>query len=119
MSAAPPSHDAHLAALPEPLRATLEATRRAIAALLPGAVECISYRIPAFRLNGKVVAGYAAARRHCSLYPFSGSVLPVLGPALDGYAGTKSALHFALDTPRPDPALRAVVTARLAEMWLA
>lgn len=40
--------------------------RRAVHAAAPGAEECISYGMPAFRLNGKLVAGFKAAATHLS-----------------------------------------------------
>jgi uncharacterized protein YdhG (YjbR/CyaY superfamily) len=43
----------YLAGLPAEKRAALEKLRRQIRAAVPKAEECISYGIPAFRLNGK------------------------------------------------------------------
>lgn len=55
----------------------------------------ISYRIPAFRLHGKVVAGFAAFEWHLSYLPCSGSVLERLRDELDGYSADQefAALH--------------------------
>ena len=50
----------------------------------------ISYRVPAFRVDGKVVAGFAAFKDHLSYLPFSGSVLGKLADDLDGYTMTKA-----------------------------
>ena len=66
--------DQYLAALDEPKRSTLEALRRSILEVVPDAEQCISYGMPAFRLQGKVVAGFAAFK-HLSYLPHSGSVL--------------------------------------------
>jgi len=49
-----------LASLEEPKRGTLEALRRTILDIIPEAEGCISYGVPAFRLQGKVIAGFAA-----------------------------------------------------------
>jgi uncharacterized protein YdhG (YjbR/CyaY superfamily) len=51
------------------VRAALEKLRRDIKAATPKAEECISYQIPAFRLDGKVLVYFGAAARHCSFYP--------------------------------------------------
>lgn len=56
--------DAYLAGLGEPKRTTLGALRRSILAVLPDAEEGISYGMPAFRVDGKVVAGFAAFKNH-------------------------------------------------------
>lgn len=56
--------DPYLTGLEEPRRSTLEALRRSILAVIPGAEEGISYGMPAFRVDGKVVAGFAAFNNH-------------------------------------------------------
>src|SRR6185312_2004722 len=91
--------DAYLAMLEEPKRSTLEAVRRSIRAVVPDAEECISYGMPAFRVGGKVVAGFAAFKNHLAYLPHSGEVLSVLGDPLDGYEHTSGSLHFPIDEP--------------------
>jgi uncharacterized protein YdhG (YjbR/CyaY superfamily) len=80
--------DAYLAKLEEPKRSTLRELRRTIHEVIPEAEQCISYRMPAFRLHGKVVAGFAAFTNHLSYLPHSGSVLSVLADDLAGYVST-------------------------------
>jgi len=75
----------------------------------------ISYRVPAFRLHGKTVAGFAAFQNHLGYLPFSGSVLPDLADELEGYTMTKSALHFPIDRPLPKTLVKKLLVARLAE----
>jgi uncharacterized protein YdhG (YjbR/CyaY superfamily) len=108
--------DAYLAALEEPKRGTLEAVRRTILEVVPEAEEGISYRVPAFRLGGRTVAGFAAFKNHLSYLPFSGSVLPRLADELVGYSGTKSALHFPVDEPLPKELVANLIRARLEEL---
>jgi len=86
--------DAYLAGLEEPKRSTLEALRRSIRAVLPDAEESISYGMPAFRVGGKVVAGFAAFKDHVAYLPHSGEVLSGLGDRLAEYKCTKGSLHF-------------------------
>src|SRR5579863_10518034 len=107
--------DAYLGALEEPKRSTLEALRRSILEVVPHAEQVISYRVPAFRIDGKIVAGFAAFKDHLSYLPFSGSVLGQLGDELDGYAMTKSALHFPVDRPLPKALVRKLIGARLGD----
>jgi uncharacterized protein YdhG (YjbR/CyaY superfamily) len=71
--------DRYLAALEEPKRSTLDALRRTILDIVPEVEQCISYGVPAFRLQGKVIAGFAAFKNHLSYLPHSGSVFPELG----------------------------------------
>ena len=77
--------DAYLAKVQEPKRSTLEQLRRTILSIVPEAEECISYQVPAFRVSGKVIAGFAAFKNHLSYLPFSGSVLNQLPEELAGY----------------------------------
>jgi uncharacterized protein YdhG (YjbR/CyaY superfamily) len=57
----------------------------------------ISYGVPAFRVDSRIVAGLAAFKNHVSYVPFSGSVLAQLADRLEGYTLTKSALHVPVD----------------------
>ena len=107
--------DAYLRAVEEPKRSTLEALRRSILEIVPHAEQVISYRVPAFRVDGKIVAGFAAFKDHLSYLPFSGSVLGQLADELDGYTMTKSSLHFPVDRPLPKVLVRKLIAARLAD----
>jgi uncharacterized protein YdhG (YjbR/CyaY superfamily) len=106
--------DAYLAGVEEPKRSTLEALRRSIRAVVPEAEECVSYGMPAFRVRGKIVAGFAAFKNHLAYLPHSGEVLAGLGDRLAGYERTSGSLHFAVDEPLPDELVRELVEAKLA-----
>jgi uncharacterized protein YdhG (YjbR/CyaY superfamily) len=108
--------DDYLASVDEPKRATLEALRRSILRVLPDAEQCISYGMPAFKVGGKAVAGFAAFKDHLSYLPHSGSVLSQLGDELAGYQATKGSLHFAVGEPLPDDLVRKLVETRLREL---
>ena len=106
--------DEYLRGLDEPKRETLQTLRRTILEIVPDAEQVISYRVPAFRVGGKTVAGFAAFRDHLSYLPFSGSVLSQLADELQGYTMTKSALHFAVDRPLPKALVKKLIVVRLA-----
>jgi uncharacterized protein YdhG (YjbR/CyaY superfamily) len=107
--------DEYLAGVEDERRAALEQLRTTIRAILPGAEECISYAIPAFRVDGRVVAGFAATAKGCSYFPFSGSTLRTLAGELHGYGGMKGALHFDPARPLPARLVRKLIRTRLAE----
>ena len=108
--------DASLAALPADQRAALQSLRATIAAAAPEAVEAISYAAPAFRYRGRPLVSYAAAKRHCSLFPMSPAVLEAHRPELDGFDTAKGTIRFTPDRPIPSEVVRAIVRDRIAEL---
>lgn len=112
----PNAIDEYLAALDEPKRTTLQALRQTIQSVIPRSEECISYGMPAFRLEGKVIAGFAAFKNHLAYLPHSGSVLGELSDDLAGYESTPGSLHFPIDKPLPRSLVKKLIAARLKEV---
>ena len=110
--------DSYLRDLKQPKCTTLQELRRTILEIVPEAEEVISYRVPAFRLNGAVIAGFAAFKNHLSYLPFSGSVLSRLVDELEDYEMTKSSLHFPVDRPLPKALVEKLISVRLADAGL-
>jgi uncharacterized protein YdhG (YjbR/CyaY superfamily) len=104
--------DNYLASLDEPKRGPLEALRHTILDIVPDAEECISYGAAAFRLHGKVVAGFAAFKNHLSYLPHSGSVFPELGDAISNYKTSSGALQFPVDRSLPKPLVKRLIAIR-------
>ena len=109
------SIDGYLKGVPKDRRRALERLRKTIRSIIPEAEECLSYRIPAFRVNGVVVAGFCATTKGCSYFPFSGSTLKTLGPLVSRYEQTKSSLHFSPEIPLPLTLVRKLIKTRMAE----
>ena len=80
--------DDYLRGVEEPKRSTLDAFRAAILEILPEAEQGISYEMPAFRLHGKTVAGFASFKNHLSFLPHRGTILGQLAGELSGYMMT-------------------------------
>jgi uncharacterized protein YdhG (YjbR/CyaY superfamily) len=110
--------DRYVEALEEPKRSTLQAVRRSILETVPDAEEGISYGMPAFNVQGKTVAGFAAFENHLSYLPHSGSVLATLSDDVAPYETSKGALKFSVDTPLPKPLLEKLIAARMRELGL-
>jgi uncharacterized protein YdhG (YjbR/CyaY superfamily) len=108
--------DRYLAGVDEPARGALEQLRRDVLSVVPRAEQCISYGVPAFKVDGKTIAGFAAFKNHLSYLPHSGSTLPALADELVAYRGTKSSLHFALDQPLPAELVRKLIETRMREL---
>ena len=107
--------DDYLRALEEPKRSTLSALRQSILDVIPDAEQCISYGLPAFRVQGKVVAGFGAFRNHLSYLPHSGSVFPELREDLGQFKTSTGALQFPVDQPLSKALVRKLVTTRLRQ----
>jgi uncharacterized protein YdhG (YjbR/CyaY superfamily) len=107
--------DDYLATVSGERRTALSKLRKTIRSMVPSAEECISYGMPAFRLEGAVVAGFRATAKGCSYYPFSGRTLQTLADDLRNYDKTKSALHFAASEPLSATVVRKLLKARIAE----
>jgi uncharacterized protein YdhG (YjbR/CyaY superfamily) len=108
--------DEYLAALDEPKRTTLQKLRQTILGIIPEAEEGISYGMPAFRLHGKVIAGFAAFTNHLSYLPHSGSVLRQLSGDLAGYERTDGSLHFPINKPLPKVLVKKLIARRIDEV---
>jgi uncharacterized protein YdhG (YjbR/CyaY superfamily) len=111
--AIPRSIDEYIAGQPAKVRAILTRIRRTIARAAPAAQEKISYRMPAFTLNG-VLVYFAAFKAHIGLYP------PVRGDArlekaLAPYAGAKGNLRLPLDQPMPYDLITRLVKLRVRQ----
>src|SRR5690348_16091561 len=115
MARKPRTIDEYLSTVKGEKRDALERLRKTIRSIVPEAEECISYGIPAFRLAGKVVAGFAATKKGCSYFPFSGTTLATLRADLRDYEQTKSSLHFDAARPLPKALVRKLIEARIAE----
>ena len=108
--------DNYLRDVEEPKRRTLETLRAAILEVIPDAEQGISYGMPAFRLHGKTIAGFAAFKDHLSYLPHSGRVLGQLASDLSGYTMTKGSLHFPIDRPLPSAVVKKLIATRLREV---
>lgn len=112
---APKTVDEYLAGIPEPACSTLKRIREVIRSVVPAeTTEVISYGIPMFKFNGMLV-GYAAFKNHCSLFPTGSGVIERFAKELSGYSTNRGTIRFAPDKPLPDPLVKKIVKARVAE----
>jgi uncharacterized protein YdhG (YjbR/CyaY superfamily) len=108
--------DAYIGALDEPKRATLEQVRRTILEIVPDAEQGLSYGAPAFTVDGKRVAGFAAFAKHLTYAPHSGTVTAQLADELSGYVVSKGSFQFAVDMPLPKELVKRLIEVRLTEV---
>ena len=110
----PRTIDEYLSRVSEDKRAALQVLRQIIRTVAPAAEECISYQIPAFRLNGMLV-GFAAAKNHCALYAWNGSTVGMFAEELSGYETSKGTIRFTPDKPLPEVLVRRLVEMKVAK----
>ena len=106
--------DEYLAAVSADKRAALAALRKYIRAAAPRAEECISYQLPAFRMDGRVLVWFGAAAKHCAFYPGAHPMAAHQGE-LDAYVTSKGTIRFSADAPLPATLVRRLVKTRIAE----
>ena len=106
----PADVDAYLANIPEQARTTLEAIRRTTKAFVPDAVELIGYGMPGFKLHGRPLVYYAAAKNHCALYGLNDEIARKAGYD----TSRKGTIRFDPVQPFPQALLQDLLTLRLA-----
>lgn len=109
----PTSIDEYLAGVSDEKRAALQQLRKTILGVIPKAEECISYQMPAFRHEGRVLVYFAAAANHCAFYP--GGMVNEFKDDLEGYETSKGTIRFQPERPIPASLVRRIVKARVAQ----
>lgn len=115
MQQLPKSVKSHYSKAPLTHQPTMLEMRARILQIVPDAEEVVSYGMPAFKVDGNIVAGLLANKTYVGYYPFSGSVLPHFKSELSNYVTTKSALHIPLDKPLPKTLLKKLIRARISQ----
>ena len=91
---------------------TLQHLRETILSIVPNAKETISYGMPAFEIEGKVVAGFDGFKKHCSYFPHSGSVLEELEGFPEWGEVSKGTLKFPIGKKLPKTLVRKLISVR-------
>jgi uncharacterized protein YdhG (YjbR/CyaY superfamily) len=100
---------------PDKCRA-LQHLRDEIRRLVPEATESISYGVPAFKLGGRPLVSFGAARDHCTFYVQSPAVIEAFAQDLAGFRLSKGSVQFSPERPIPADLVRKLVEARMAEV---
>jgi uncharacterized protein YdhG (YjbR/CyaY superfamily) len=111
----PKTIDEYLASVNGQYRDALQKLRQTIQVVAPKAEECISYGIPAFRLNGRSLVYFGAWANHCALYPGSSATLKKFRNELRDLQISKGTIRFSREKPLPAALVKKLVKARIAE----
>lgn len=112
--AKPQTIDEYLAPLSDAQRAALEKLRKAIRFAAPEAEEYISYGIPAFRLDGRLLVAFGAAAKHCAFYP-GAYPMEAHQEEVERYDTSRGTIRFPADRPLPVALVRKLVKSRIAQ----
>ena len=107
--------DSYLKAQPPATRGLLRLVRRTIRKAVPQAMELVSYRIPAYKLNGKVILYFAGWTHHYAIYPVTPAVIQACRDDLAAYTVSKGTIRFPLDQPVPVALIARIATVRAEE----
>jgi uncharacterized protein YdhG (YjbR/CyaY superfamily) len=111
----PKTIDEYLAGVDADHHDALQKLRETIHTVAPMAEECISYGIPAFRLNGRSLVFFGAWANHCAFYPGSSNTLKKFRNELRNFQTSKGTLRFSPDKPMPVALVKKLLKARIAE----
>ena len=112
-TAPPKTIDEYLTRVSDDKREALERLRQTILGVIPMAEECISYQMPAYRYEGRVLVYFAAAANHCAFYP--GGMVDDFKDELEAYDTSKGTIRFQAERPLPASLVRKIVKARVAQ----
>ena len=111
----PKTIDEYIAKAKPNQRRTLRKLRQTIQTAAPKAEECVSYGIPAFRLNRRLLVFFGAWSNHCAFYPGSIATLKKFRNELRNFHTGKGTIRFSPDKPLPAALVNKLVKARIAE----
>ena len=107
------SVDDYILSFPEHVQEKLTELRKVVKQAAPDAQERMSYRMPAFYLNGNLVY-FAAYKTHIGFYPTSSGIAR-FKLELSKYKSSKGAVQFPLDEALPVGLIKRIVRYRVGE----
>ena len=105
--------DEYISTLPNDVKEILDNLRKVIKETAPEAQEAISYNMPGYKLNSKLV-WFAAANNHIGLYPTASPII-FFKEALKEYKTSKGAIQFPINKPIPIDLAREIIKLKVDE----
>ena len=104
--------DRYFRSLPEESRTALESLRKIVRDIVPDAIEAISYGVPTFKLNNRMLVSYAGFKNHCSFFPGAGPIEAHKGE-LKNLPTSKGTIRFPPDRPLSAALVKKLVKTRI------
>lgn len=110
----PTNIDEYIADFPKETQIILNKIRTTIKKLVPESEETISYAMPAFKMNKKVLVYFAGYKNHIGFYA-TPTGHKEFKEELSNYKQGKGSVEFPLDKPMPYELIKRIVKFRVAE----
>ena len=104
----PENIDQYIAAFTPDVQERLKSIRKLVQDTIPEAVETISYQMPAFKYNGKILVYFAAFKNHIGFYATPEANL-AFKDELSEYKTTKGTIQLPYNKPLPMELLRKII----------
>ena len=111
----PTTIDEYIAPFPDEVKTILEEIRALVHELAPEATEALSYGIPTFKINGKILVHFAGFKKHIGFYP-TPTGIERFAEELSAYEGGKGSVKFPLNQPVPYDLIQKIVIFRVNEL---
>jgi uncharacterized protein YdhG (YjbR/CyaY superfamily) len=106
--------DAYISSFSADVQEILQKLRTVIRKAAPQGEESMSYGMPGYKLNGRLVY-FAAWKSHVGLYGAPSSAVEVFKDELTPYKMSKGTIQFPLDKPMPYALIEKIVKYRVKE----
>ncbi|MDO5524407.1 MAG: DUF1801 domain-containing protein [Bacteroidia bacterium] len=100
--------DQYIAGFSGDVREKLQTIRELVHNTIPQAVESISYQMPSFKYNGKILVYFAAFKNHIGFYATPEANI-AFKDELSAYKTTKGTVQLPYDKPIPTELLRKMI----------
>jgi uncharacterized protein YdhG (YjbR/CyaY superfamily) len=105
--------DEYIDRFPKTTQKLLKQLRATIKKAAPGAEEIISYQMPAYKHNGRLLY-FAGYNHHVGFYPMASGIAR-FKKEIAGYKNAKGSVQFPLDQPLPVDLVTKMVSFRVKE----
>jgi uncharacterized protein YdhG (YjbR/CyaY superfamily) len=105
----------YIAAQPKAVQGALKSVRSAIRKAIPQAEESLSYKIPTYKIDGRVVIYFAGWAKHYALYPSGPKAIEKFKKQLAPYEVSKGTIRFPLSEEVPVKLIAAIAKFRARE----
>jgi uncharacterized protein YdhG (YjbR/CyaY superfamily) len=107
--------DEYIAGFPSEAQTAMRALRALVHEVAPTATERISYAMPTFDVDGKLLISFAAWKKHIGVYPIAGRLAEAFAAELAGYKTGRGSVQLPLAKPMPLALVRRMLGVRMQE----